>query len=188
MAAPMIYAIMVAGSAALVTMSGYLSSLAALDTSRVMAGEFWRLLSGHLAHLTWRQYLVDAPAFIVLSTTYGKRTTQVSALLLSLFAALSVSLGVILAGSHQVYGGLSGLSCASVSALLLGMILEQPRQILPYLVGCLFGWYLLCAGGFASSVRVASEAHSAGALSGVVFVLMRRKASLISKAVKSRTL
>ena len=53
---------------------------------------------------------------------------------------------------------------------------------------CLFSWYLPCAGGFASGVRVASEAHIAGAVSGVVFVLMRRKASLISKAVKGPTL
>jgi membrane associated rhomboid family serine protease len=94
-------------------------------------------------------------------------------MLLSLFAALSISLAVIFAGMHQVYGGFSGLSCATVSAILLTMIKEHPRQIFPYPMCFIYCIYLLFMGGFASGVRVAHEAHIAGAVSGLVFVLIR---------------
>ncbi|MCM2359785.1 MAG: rhomboid family intramembrane serine protease [Geobacteraceae bacterium] len=173
----MIFAIIVAVIAALVTASAELSSLASLDSSRVMAGEFWRLFSGHAAHLSWRQYAMDAPVFILLYATYSRRVAPSSAMFLSLFAALSVSLAVILAGMHQVYGGLSGLSCAAVSAILVAMIMEQPRRTFPCLMGLVFCVYLLFMGGFASGVGVAHEAHVAGAASGLVFALIRVRAS-----------
>ncbi len=169
----MIYAIITVVIAALVTASADLSSIASLDVTKVMDGEIWRVFSGHLAHLSWNHYAVDAPVFMLLYATYSKRTDPFSAVLLALFAALSVSLGVIFAGLHQVYGGLSGLSCAAVSAILLTMIMEQPRQIFPYLMCFIYCIYLLFMGGFTSGVRVAHEAHFAGAASGLVFVLIR---------------
>lgn len=169
----MIFAIITAIISALVTASADLSSLASLDVSRVISGEFWRLFSGHVTHLSWSQYAIDAPVFILLYATYSKRVAPSVAILLSLFAALSVSLVVIFAGMHQVYGGFSGLSCAAVSAILLTMIMEQPRQTFPYLMCFIYCIYLLFMGGFASGVRVAHEAHVAGAVSGLVFALIR---------------
>ena len=169
----MIFAVIFAMTAALVTASADLSSLASLDTSRVMAGEFWRLFSGHLTHLSWIQFAIDAPVCIVLYATYSKRVTPSSAIFLALFAALSVSLAVIFVGMHQVYGGLSGLSCAALSAILLSMIIEQPRQISPYLMCLMYCVYLLFMDGVDSGVSVAREAHVSGAVSGLVFALIR---------------
>lgn len=162
-------AVAVAVAALMVTASGNLSNLTALDSARVLDGELWRILTGHLAHLTWRHYAVDAPAFVLLYATYARRTASSRALLLALAAALTVSLSVILAGMHEVYGGLSGLTCAGFSALVVGMIREQPRHPLPYLAGIVFLLYLVTAGGTASGVRVAQEAHLAGALTGAIF-------------------
>jgi rhomboid family GlyGly-CTERM serine protease len=174
MAAQMIaVATVIAGLAGLVTASGHLSSLSALDASQVRAGELWRLFSGHLAHLSWRHYWVDAPVFIALYATYGRRTDRASALLLLLLAALTVSLTVLVADIHQVYGGLSGLSCAAVSAILLLLVLERPRQLFPYLMSAMYCCYLLFMGGASSGVPVAHEAHLAGSVAGVVFVLIK---------------
>lgn len=175
----MIFGIVIAGLAGLVTASGHLSSLAALDASQVRAGELWRLFSGHLAHLSWRHYWLDAPPFIALYATYSRRVGQATALLLTLFAAVTVSLTVILVGIHEVYGGLSGLSCAAVSAIILTLIMERRRQLIPCLMGSLFCFYLLFLEGVSSGVAVAREAHLAGSVAGVVFVLM--------KTVHSRT-
>ena len=161
----------IAALAGLVTASGHLSSLAALDASQLRDGELWRLFSGHLAHLSWRHYWVDAPAFIALYASYGRRADRASALLLLLLAAITVSLTVVVAGIHQVYGGLSGLSCAAVSALLLLLVLERPRQLFPYLMSALYCCYLLFMGGVSSGVPVAHEAHLAGSAAGVLFVL-----------------
>jgi len=165
----MIFALVIVMAAAIVTGSGGLSELLALDASRVMDGELWRLFSGHLAHLSWRQFAVDAPVFMLFYTIYSKRVGVPRSIGLSLFAALCVSGTVILTGMHQVYGGLSGLSCAAVSAILLSMIMGRSGGVFPYLMAFVYGAYLLFAGGAASGVRVAQEAHIAGAISGLVF-------------------
>ncbi len=165
------FPVTVAIMAAVVTASAAASGFASLDVSRTIGGEVWRLFTGHLAHVTWRQYAIDAPAFVFLYASYCRRAGFLSAFLLSLFAALSVSSAVILAGMHQVYGGLSGLSCAAVSALLVGMIMDHPRRAAPYAMCFIYGAYLLFMGGITSGVRVAQEAHAAGAIAGTVFVL-----------------
>jgi membrane associated rhomboid family serine protease len=176
-----IFALIAATIAAVVTASADLSSIASLDTSRVLSGEVWRLLSGHITHLTWRQYAIDAPAFVILYATYSRMAGSTSSVSLALFSALAVSAAVIFAGMHQVYGGLSGLSCAALSAILLASIMEHPRHITVYFVGFAYCVYLLFPGGGASDVNVAGEAHIAGTMSGVVFALMRRNKGVVRK-------
>jgi membrane associated rhomboid family serine protease len=105
---------------------------------------------------------------------YSRIAGSASSVSLALFSALAVSAAVIFTGMHQVYGGLSGLSCAALSAILLARIMDHPRQIAVYFVGFAYCAYLLFMGGIASDVGVAGEAHIAGAMSGVVFVLMQR--------------
>jgi membrane associated rhomboid family serine protease len=167
----MIFAVSLAIAAGLVTASARLSGIAALDVSRVVAGELWRIFTCHGAHLSWRQYAADAPAFVLLLAAYVRRTSALSALFLTLFASLTVSLAVVAAGVHQVYGGLSGLSCAVASALLCMMIGDEPRRPFSYLLAAAFVLYLLFMGGVAGGVRVAHEAHGAGTLSGLLFAL-----------------
>jgi membrane associated rhomboid family serine protease len=181
MAAQMIFSFVVAIIAAAVTASADLSSIASLDTSRVLSGEVWRLLTGHITHLTWRQYAVDATAFVFLYATYSRMAGSASSVSLALFSALAVSAAVIFTGMHQVYGGLSGLSCAALSAILITSIMEHPRQITLYLVGFAYCAYLLFIEGIASDVNVAGEAHIAGAILGVVFVLMWRNKGAVRK-------
>ena len=95
-----------------------------------------------------------------------------------LFSALGVSLGVILTGIHQLYGGLSGLSCAAVSAIVIALIMDHPRRPIPWLIGISFFEYLAFGETIASNVNVAIEAHLAGAASGVLFMLMRQRPEL----------
>lgn len=169
----MIYAAITAILAALITASAYLSGMAALDVSRVAEGELWRIFTGHLTHLTWRQYVVDAPIFALLYGTYVKKVAISAAIYLYLFAAVSVSLAVIFTGKHQVYGGLSGISCAAFSSILFTLMLEHPRQPSTHFLGSAFCIYLLFMGGITSGVKVAQEAHLAGTLSGVIFAALR---------------
>ncbi|NVN89174.1 MAG: rhomboid family intramembrane serine protease [Desulfuromonadales bacterium] len=159
--------------AGLVTASADLSGAASLDVARVVSGEVWRMVSGHLTHLTWRQYITDVPAFVFLYGAYIRRSGTVSGVLLALFSAVSVSGVVIIAGVHQLYGGLSGVSCAAFAAILLVWIMEHPRRMANYLVAAVFCAFLLSMGGVASGVRVAKEAHIAGAVTGAIFELLR---------------
>lgn len=159
--------------AGLVTASADLSGAASLDVAQVVSGEVWRMVSGHLTHLTWRQYVTDVPAFVFLFCAYIRRCGIVSGVFLALFSAVSVSVVVIIAGVHQFYGGLSGVSCAAFAAILLVWIMEHPRRTANYLVAVAFCAYLLSMGGVVSGVRVAEEAHVAGAVAGAIFELLR---------------
>ena len=159
---------------AMITASTGLSSLASLDISLVMSGELWRLFTGHLTHLTWRHYALNAPVFYIVYSVYKRNTSGLSSIYLMIFSAITVSATVVVMGIHQVYGGLSGLSCAALSSLLLKMILDAPRRILPYILVFAFLVYLLFFQGNASGINVATEAHVAGTISGIVFECVRR--------------
>jgi membrane associated rhomboid family serine protease len=154
--------------------SADLTALASLDVSLVMSGEIWRLITGHLTHLTWLHYALDTPVFLIAYLIYKKNTGGLSSVYLAIFSAIIVSVCVVAMGIHQVYGGLSGLTCAAISALLLKMILDSPRLILPYILALVFMLYLLFLQGNANGLNVAKEAHVAGTLSGVIFELIRR--------------
>jgi hypothetical protein len=156
-----------------VTASGDLSRWASLDISKVLSGEVWRLFSGHLTHLTWRQFAVDASGFLLSYTVYSQWKGVRAGIGLMLFSSVCVSLAVVVAGAHPIYGGLSGLNCAAVSALLLSMIQYNPRRLDAYLLGMAFGAYILFGEGEVSGVNIAWEAHLAGGLSGVGFFLIQ---------------
>lgn len=159
---------------AVITASAELSSIASLDISLVMSGEVWRIFTGHLTHLTWQQYAFDAPVFLIVYLVYRRNTDGFSSIYLVIFSAIIVSATVVAMGIHQVYGGLSGLSYAAISALLLNMVIAAPRQILPYILVLALLVYLLCLQGYTTGINVAKEAHVAGTISGLAFELVRR--------------
>ncbi|HUN55329.1 MAG TPA: rhomboid family intramembrane serine protease [Smithella sp.] len=139
-----------------------------------MSGQVWRLITGHLTHLTWRHYALDAPVFLMAYLLYKRNTGGFSSIYLAIFSAIIVSASVVMMGMHQVYGGLSGLSCAAIAALSLKMIMDTPRRILPYILIFTFLLYLLFLQGSATGINVAKEAHMAGILSGFIFELIRQ--------------
>ncbi len=153
-------------AAGVVTASAALSSYLALDVSRVLSGELWRLFSGHLAHLTWRHYVVDAFAYWLLFSTYAARRSLSAANGLVIVASVVVSVTVVVLRLHPIYGGLSGLCCGACAALILAMVLDNPNCFLGYVLALLFCSYLGLAESLVAGIRVAAEAHWAGALSG----------------------
>jgi hypothetical protein len=160
-------------AAGLVTASAKLSSMASLEVSRVLSGEVWRLFSGHLSHLTWRQFILDAPVFIFSYQTFSNLKSKANAVLLLLFSSFLISVAVIFTGLHDVYGGLSGLSCAAISAILLVLVTNAPYKVKNYVFLAMFFFYLAFMKGITTDIPIAWESHLAGAFSGAVFVLMQ---------------
>jgi membrane associated rhomboid family serine protease len=154
-------------AAGVVTASAALSSHLALDVSRVLAGELWRLFTGHLGHLTWRHYFVDALAYWLLFSTYAARRSSMAANGLVIVASIVVSVTVVVLQWHPIYGGLSGLCCAACAALVLAMILDNPYGLLGYTIALFLCCYLGLEQSLVAGIRVAPEAHWAGALSGI---------------------
>lgn len=168
---------------AVITASTDLSRIASLDISLAMSGEVWRVFTGHLTHLTWRHYAMDAPVFLIVYLVYKRNTCGLISFSLTIFSAIIVSATVIAMDIHQVYGGLSGLSYAAISALLLSMVIASPRQILPYILILAFLIYFLFLQGNTTGINVAKEAHLAGILSGIIFELIRRYSALNQRPI-----
>jgi membrane associated rhomboid family serine protease len=154
-------------AAGAVTGSAALSSQLALDVSRVLSGELWRLFTGHLAHLTWRHYGVDALAYWLLFSAYAATRSSTAANALVMVASVVVSVTVVVLRLHPIYGGLSGLSCGACAALILAMILDNPYGLLGYTLALFFCSYLGLEQSLVAGIRVAPESHWAGALSGI---------------------
>jgi membrane associated rhomboid family serine protease len=172
-------------AAGAVTASAELSSYLVLDVSRVLSGELWRLFSGHLAHLTWRHYVVDALAYWLLFSTYASMRSSMAATSLALVASVVVSVTVVVLRLHPIYGGLSGLCCAACAGLILAMVLDRPNVVRGYAFALLFCAYLGLTESLVAGIRVAHEAHWAGALSGTategIHFYWRRRSRLKGK-------
>ena len=96
-----------------------------------------------------------------------------NAVSLLLFSSFLVSFAIIFTGMHDIYGGFSGVSCAAISAILFILVTKAPCKFINYVLLTVFFLSLALTKGITADLPVASEAHWAGALSGVVFVLMQ---------------
>ncbi len=158
------------------TASAQLSGIASMDVELVKSGELWRLFSGHLAHITWNQYAVDASAFVILFERYKKSCGLISALSLLFLSALAVSSEIIFSGCCQIYAGLSGINCAAFSVILITFLIAHPYWPSLWIIAAVFIGYLTIGDkSIISGVNVAREAHLTGALTGVLFAFIRAK-------------
>jgi len=155
--------------------SACLTGIASMDASLVMRGEVWRVFTGHLTHLNWMHYALDAPIFCFVFLVYERNAGGFNSIYLTVFSAITVSSAVIIMGIHQVYAGLSGLTCAGIAAVLLKMVMDPPRRILPYMLAIAFLVYLLFLQETGNGLNVAKEAHVAGTLSGLIYEFIRQQ-------------
>lgn len=167
------------GLLALACLAAHLASLApqfAYDRAGIMSGEIWRLWTGHLVHFSTRQLVLDVGMLVVagwlVERVWGSGTTA-RVILLGMPA---LSLGLLVSAPNLLeYRGVSGivvlLALAAASAvwerqprarpglLLLGLALAV-KTLLDAL-GVSAG-----LGGLPPAVRVAWQAHLAGAVLG----------------------
>lgn len=108
-----------------------------LERTRLLDGELWRLLTGHLAHYSSEHWLLDALAFLALALTCARRAPARTAATLAL-AALAIPLAVLaFLPEMQRYRGLSGLDSA-LFGLCLALELRTPGSRQALLAGALF--------------------------------------------------
>jgi rhomboid family GlyGly-CTERM serine protease len=155
---------------------------------RVMAGEWWRLLSHPFVHLTWYHFVLDGGAFLVL---YGgidepgcwKRVTYVAACGMgSLTVSMLVSPVVHLRGLCGLSGiahglmAVSALECVKRDALdgktcragLFSLGIVVAKSIVEVLSGHVFFEFL----HFGMMGLPVPESHAGGVLSGIVAFLV----------------
>lgn len=122
---------------------------------------------GHVTDTVLHQAAVKLKQVLVENKKYIARRRVSAANGLVIAASVVVSVTVVVLRLHPVYGGLSGLCCGICAALILAMVLDSPNGFLGYALAVLFCVYLGLAESLVAGIRVAHEAHWAGALSGM---------------------
>lgn len=161
------------------------------DRQGIQAGQFWRLATGHLAHLGVSHGLMNLLALAVLAGLFGDLLTARSWLLGSVVCAVAIDIGLWwLEPQVRWYVGLSGVLHGLIVLGAIAMWLNDERLGLGLLIAVLakLGWEQLmgplpftesAAGG-----PVLVAAHLYGAGGGLLVALpgiLRAKRPLRSK-------
>lgn len=148
----------------------------AYDRAGIMAGEIWRLWTGHLVHFSAQQLLLDVCMLIaagwLVEREWGSRITARIVLL----GMPALSVGLFVSSPHLLeYRGVSGIVMLLALAAATAIWERQPRARpgllllgLALAVKTLLDALGLPTGlaGLPAEVRVAWQAHLAGALLG----------------------
>jgi rhomboid family GlyGly-CTERM serine protease len=147
--------------------------------SAVMQGEPWRLLSGHLVHLSWSHMLMNLLALALLWALLGETLTLAAWSLLLLSCALFDGLGLLLFNpAVEWYVGLSGVLHGLFLAGALAGLASGRRDALLLFVALVvkLAWEQL-AGPLPGSAAAAGgpvvvDAHLYGAIAGTATVAL----------------
>ena len=160
-----------------------------LHRSAVAAGEWWRVVTGHLVHCDWRHLAADVGAFAILCWI-GLRRPR-TALTVVVLSAVAAGMAVCLwAAGITTYMGISGVNYALLAWLLLAQALEERGGR-----AAAYGAVLVAICGKAvlemvtgepvvnvclpPSVQVVAVAHVAGIVVGVAAAIVPAAASVL---------
>lgn len=139
-----------------------------LERAAVAGGQWWRLWSGHLAHLDGRHATINLLALALLAVAAARLRSLPALLGMSLLLMPLVSLGLLQAAPElQWYAGLSGLLHAWAAWLLLRYAGPLGAAGLCVLAAKLL-WEALSPGDANAAFPVVLEAHRIGALAGLL--------------------
>jgi len=138
------------------------------DRERILAGEFWRMFTGHWVHFSARHLLVDVTAFAVIgSVIEAKNLPNFSALYA--FGPFFIGVASLVFDSDmRRYGGLSALALGAFVFLAIHGFRENGTlAIVKILYEIRFGAALFVPSSD-STICVAVTSHIAGALVGAL--------------------
>jgi len=149
------------------------------ERDAIAQGEWWRLLSGHLAHLGWRHWALNSTALLLLAVVFGARHGLRGWLLLAVLSSLGVAAGLYLTAPQvHWYVGLSGTAHGLAAAGAVATCLSSRHLGLAWL--CALAGKLLWEqwrGALPGSEAVIGgatiiDAHLHGGLAGLLLGLI----------------
>ena len=151
----------------------------AFERDAIRGGEAWRLVTGHLVHLGWPHFALNAAGLVLVWTLVGSAYKPAGWLLIFLVSIAAIDLGLwTLDPQLQWYVGLSG---ALHGVLAAGLVLScrEPRietTILALLLLCKLAWEQfsgpLPGSEGSSGGPVIVNAHLYGAIGGMLAGLL----------------
>ncbi|NOT29156.1 MAG: hypothetical protein HOP15_01770 [Planctomycetes bacterium] len=181
---PVLALALVAACAGLMLFPGAVAALEFVR-ARVLAGELWRLWSGHLVHATPRLAFVDLCVLALLGAWWERRSRVVFLAILGT-SALFASLALLALTSFERYTGSSALGSGLFVATALALALEQRGglRVLGAVLLALFAAKCVFEASGAqgalfaalpAGTLVAAAAHAAGGAGGALVVLLRQR-------------
>lgn len=151
----------------------------AFEPAAIRAGEAWRLVTGHLMHLGWPHFALNAAGLALVWTLVGNAYRPAGWILIILASIAAIDLGLWTFNPElQWYVGLSG-ALHGVLAAGLVMSWRQPRNettILALLLLCKLAWEQfsgpLPGSEGSSGGPVIVDAHLYGAIGGMLAGLL----------------
>ena len=151
----------------------------AFEPAAIRAGEAWRLVTGHLVHLGWPHFALNAAGLVLVWTIVGSAYRPAGWIWIILASIAAIDLGLwTFNPALQWYVGLSG-ALHGVLAAGLVMSWRQPRietTILALLFLCKLGWEQfsgpLPGSEGSSGGPVIVDAHLYGAIGGMLAGLL----------------
>jgi len=148
----------------------------ALTRQAILAGELWRLWTGHLVHFSSSQLYLDTAILLLLGTVAERELgSRFAGVLVLLGMPILAFLLLLLAPNLLEYRGASGvvMLLAGATGTVLWQRLPPVRGLLLFLVAALASKAIVDATGMdttltslPSGVRVAWQAHVCGAVLG----------------------
>jgi rhomboid family GlyGly-CTERM serine protease len=180
---PLLTFLLVALSASLAFLPTPVDALR-FERERILAGEVWRVLSGHLVHVSRQHALVDLAVLAVAGVWWELRSrAALGAILLA--SALAASFALLAFTSFEHYTGSSALGSGLVVAAAVELARVRRGAVRALSVLALGLFAAKCAleaagaGGalfvaLPAGTAVAAAAHAAGGAAGALVVLVRR--------------
>ncbi|MBN4081965.1 MAG: rhombosortase [Gammaproteobacteria bacterium] len=167
-------------SATIMLLPDSIRSLLYLNFERVLNGEIWRVISGHVTHLSWTHWLLNMAGIILLQQLYGKYFSNWHWLAPMIFIMFTVSISLLIfSEALKWYGGFSGV--------LIGFFYFAASKDYRYsklfntLVLISISLYILIQQlsgerivGLTDDLTVAARAHLFGALAGLLWLFITK--------------
>src|SRR5690606_28418966 len=145
------------------------------DREAVMAGQFWRLLTAHIVHMSGAHLMLNCVALALIASLLGKQQRAPDWRLTTLGAAVAVSVGLLWRNPYvHWYVGLSGVVHGLFAAGCFALLRRCPSAALLTLatLACKLVWEQSHPGPASRDAllggAVIVEAHLYGVIGGLV--------------------
>lgn len=163
------------------------------DRAAILDGQWWRVLTAHLCHLSWPHLAMNLAGLALIWALFARFLSTGIWLVTVVVSALAVGLGLLAFNPEiQWYVGLSGVLHGMFLAGLLACLLAGYRLelLLLVLVAGKLGWEQ-AYGALPGSADLAGgpvvvDAHLYGALAGTAWTLLLRAAGRLPLPGKER--
>lgn len=147
------------------------------QNTALVAGEYWRLLTGHCVHLGWGHYVLNGAGLLAVWALFGAQFSARVWTALFLLSCLGISAGFLLFDTGMAYYvGLSGVLHGLLCAACLSAILQKPSWADAVVFTGLWGkiLYEQTTGSVSLTTALSGgpvivNAHFYGAVIGLVF-------------------